>query len=128
MEIIHPITGRKLSLESFHFDRTYASLVYGSPNLRINTGIIERATYPTNWGKESAFKKIIPDEDLIQKELPNTVYCASFISDAPDSQHCGSSLIILWYDDEPGIRTIKEVLLPVLGKIDWEKDAQNFDY
>lgn len=43
MEIIHPITGRKLSIESFHFDRTYASLVYGSPNLRINTGIIERA-------------------------------------------------------------------------------------
>ncbi|MEJ1241074.1 hypothetical protein WBG78_23200 [Chryseolinea sp. T2] len=40
----------------------------------------------------------------------------------------GSELVVIWFDENPGQRSIKEIIENGIRKVDWDKNAKDFDY
>ncbi|HQZ25180.1 MAG TPA: hypothetical protein PLD18_07750, partial [Flavobacterium sp.] len=46
-------TGKIVTIEAFHFTKTYGGLI-GNPSKEINQEIIKNISYPKNWGQRRA--------------------------------------------------------------------------
>jgi len=126
------IGGRSVLVESFAFDRTYAGVLAYSPKhyKEMNEGIVNRQNYPTDWGENRNKLIVRPSEESINTLLPPFIYKAWCISDPvkKDKGYDESGLIVIWFDQIPSERSVKEIIESGMQEIDWEKYAQDYHF
>ena len=49
-------------------------------------------------------------------------------NDPVDPEFHGSELVVIWLDDIPGDRSIEEIITKGVKAIDWEANAQDYQY
>lgn len=123
-------SGREVSLVSFSFTYTYGGLLVGSPDEERNRKKVLTAKYPSEWGSRN-FLIVQPSENEIKTQLKPICYCAWLESDSinsTDDTADGSNLIVIWYGDSPDQKSIHDILASDLKNIDWEINAENFNF
>jgi hypothetical protein len=123
--------GRKVYVHRFTYYRTYWSLIDGTPDIKYNKGIIEWEKCPKDWEIEYSRKvlKIQPNDEEVNTLLPPSVYKVWLISNDPiDKYDDASELIVIWFDENPGNRSLKEIIEKGVINIEWEKHAEGFSY
>ncbi|WP_395048862.1 hypothetical protein [Flavobacterium sp.] len=123
-------TGKIITIEAFHFTKTYGGLLTGEPSKEINEEIIKNISYPKNWGQRRAvFDR--KDWYLSNEVLKPITYSAWLMAESIDDkekQYDGSSIIVIWIDDEPKGKDIEEIIVSGIGLFDWEKFAENYQF
>ena len=121
-------SGREVSVEGFSFGYTYGGLLEGSPSAAINKNIVERTSYPSDWGRRKVLK-IQPDEQDIETWLKPTHYAVWLNSSDPIlPEYDGSELVVVWFGDVPDNRLVEEIIENGIKDIDWGSNAQDFHY
>jgi hypothetical protein len=119
---------RNVTVDSFTIDSTYAGLLSYTSTERINKMIFERANYPGSWGNRKILK-IEPNDGDYNTPLGLCYYCAWMRSDTVGlSDADGSELVVIWFGDLPNARSIENIIQQGISKIDWEANAENFNY
>lgn len=73
--------------------------------------------------------KIQPTNEEINTFLPPSVYKVWLVSTNPiDKYDDASELIVIWFDENPGERSIKEIIEKGVINIEWENHAEGFSY
>jgi hypothetical protein len=119
---------RNVTVDSFTMDFTYAGLLSYTSTERINKAIFEGANYPSSWGNRKVLK-IEPNGGDFKIDLNHCYYCAWMNSDTVGfSDADGSTLVVIWFGDLPNARSIENIIQQGISKIDWEANAENFNY
>ena len=119
---------RNVTVDAFTVDATYAGLLSYTSTERINKSIFERANYPSSWGNRKVLK-ILPNEGDFEIPLGLCNYCAWMRADTVGlSDSDGSELVVIWFEDKPNGRSIEEIIRKRIRNIDWESNAENFNY
>lgn len=120
--------GREVKVDGFEFGYTYGGLLEGSPNERMNKNIFDRTTYSSNWGSRKVLK-IKPKKSEFKSELKPTHYSVWLNSNDPiNSNYHGSELVVIWFDELPNEKTVEEIIQNGVQDIDWDKNAEDFEY
>jgi len=120
--------GREVEVDGFEFGITYGGLLEGSPDESLNNSIFDRTSYPAKWGSRKVLK-IRPKRIEFQNKLPDCHYSAwlgSINSINPD--YDGSELVVIWFGESPNGKTFEEVIQSGIEEIDWDANAQDFEY
>ncbi|MCD9014397.1 hypothetical protein [Parachryseolinea silvisoli] len=121
-------SGRRVTVDGFVYGRTYGGLLEGRPNRNVNKRILERQKCPSEWGSRKVLVIQPLDRDL-ENFLPPSIYKVWLNSNDPiNSVFMGSELVIIWFDETPGERSIKDIIEKRVREVDWDKNAQDFDY
>lgn len=126
--IITRSDGMKVTIEGFHMTPTYSGLIIGEPDEEINKKILERTSYPSEWGVRKAIYKqinILKSETELKPFTYSAWLTCESINDK-NNQFDGSSIILIWFGDDPTTKSIQEIILFELEKFDWNKHAENF--
>ena len=116
-------------LDSFDLRWTYEGNVVGWPSPEECVENARRIA-SERYGKHIPIFILPPEErdnqaskrGLASKFVPKWVHTACFNGDALDGEMCGSSLVIIWWADEPAVNT-----QGVLQQVDWAENAKDFD-
>lgn len=120
--------GRDVTVDGFEFGYTYGGLLEGRPNNRLNHNIFERTSYPSNWGSRKVLK-IKPEKIEFDDVLKPTHYSVWLNSNEPiNENYHGSELVVIWFDELPNGKMIEEIIQHGIENIDWDKNAEDFDY
>ena len=120
--------GREVKVHGFEFGYSYGGLLEGLPNERMNKNIFERTTYPSNWGSRKVLK-IKPEKSEFKNGLKPTHYSVWLTSNDPiNPNYHGSELVVIWFGELPNGKTVEEIIQNSLNNIDWNKNAQDFEY
>ena len=120
--------GRKVKVDGFEFGYTYGGLLEGSPNESMNKNIFERTKYPSSWGQRKVLK-IKPEKSEFKNGLKPSHYSVWLSSNDPiDPDYHGSELVVIWFDQLPNGKTIEEIIENGIQNINWNKNAQDFEY
>ena len=121
-------SGKTVKVESFEYSYTYGGVLCGLPNEEMNRSVFEKIKYPSNWGPRKTLI-IKPSTKEFENELKSSKYSVWLTSDEPiEPQYHGSELVVIWLDDIPGSRPIEEIISKGVKAIDWEANAQDFQY
>jgi len=94
---------RIANLKSFHFNYTYEGLIAGNHGEHHNEYLRTKLNYPDSW-PETTVLLIIPPKEEYENELKPTRYCA-YLESTPinlnDELSDGSSLVVIWFGEEP---------------------------
>lgn len=121
--------GSKITIEGFNMVPTYSGLISGEPDEELNDEILKRTSYPSEWGTRKAVYK---QRNILKSktELKDFFYSA-WVTSKPvfdkKNQFDGSSIIMVWFGDEPKNKSIQEIIKFELEKFDWDKHAENFN-
>jgi hypothetical protein len=119
--------GRKVIIWNFSLRRTYSGFLEGRPNEKINRKLFDSLTYPSEWGDRKHIK-ILPQEFEFKNKL-KPIICAAFLESEPIDRNCdGSQLVVIWLADEPNRLSLEEYIESGIKDIDWNNNAQDFDY
>jgi hypothetical protein len=119
--------GRKVIIWNFSLRRTYSGFLEGRPNEKINKKLFDSLTYPSEWGDRKHIKILPPEIELKNKLKP--IICAAFLESEPIDPICdGSQLVVIWLADEPNRVSLEEYIESGIKDIDWNNNAQDFDY
>lgn len=122
-------SGETVKIHSFSFSSTYSGLISGRiDDEEFNTETFDSASYPKNWGVRKVLK-IKPDSKEFQKgfkECCFSVWLTSSIPVAPG--YDGSELVVIWFNDLIAGASIKEIVQSAVRSINWEGNAQDFEY
>ena len=118
--------GVEVYVDSFSFYHTYAGLLAGKKDERMNRRFFNEAHYPDNWGKRK-YIKIIPDRDDFVTGLKPFCYSAWLCSKALDDYSFGSYLVVIWLSEAPRNDSIFEIIRKGIENIDWNREAENYD-
>ena len=120
--------GRDVKVDGFQFGYTYGGLLEGSPNKKMNKDIFDKTTYPSNWGPRKLLK-IQPENDDFKKNLKPIHYSVWLHSIEPINPDChGSELVAIWFGDLPNGKTVEDIIQNGVENINWNKNAQDFEY
>ncbi len=145
-------SSRIISLYEIHCSITYAGLLEGLPNRKMNKHIIERLTETAKDKIYNPTKPYIikPKEILIEVkdgpaksfrdrmvkehgeeweliQMPRIECIASFESNAITDESMGSNLTIAWFQEQHPM-PIDEDIINEIKAIDWDNEASSFDY
>ncbi|MBT1706527.1 hypothetical protein [Chryseosolibacter indicus] len=121
-------SGRKVTVDGFVYGRTYSGLLEGSPNLKSNKRILDWQKCPSEWGPRKVLM-LEPSSQALQSWLPPSTYKVWLTSNDPiNKTFMGSELVVIWFDENPGQRSIKEIIENGIRKVDWDNNAKDFDY
>ena len=128
--IIKLSNGKIINVEGFCLTPTYSGLLVGEPDEEMNDEILKRTTYPSEWGIRKAIYKQINIKKS-KTELKPFIYSA-WLTSKPvldkKNQYNGSSIIIVWFGDNPYNKSIHEIIKFELENIDWNRYAENFNF
>ena len=97
--------------------------MYAYPEERV----FDSLKYPSEWGDRKYIKILPPEIEFINKLKP--IICAAFLESEPIDSICdGSQLVIVWLADEPNKLSLEEYIESGIKDIDWNNNAQDFDY
>ncbi|WP_196889881.1 hypothetical protein [Aureivirga sp. CE67] len=120
--------GREVKVDGFQFGYTYGGLLEGSPNERMNKSIFDRTTYPSNWGSRKLLK-IQPDKNDFKNGLKPTYYIVWLHSNEPiNPEFHGSELVVIWFGDLPNGKIVENIIQNGVENINWNDNAQDFEY
>lgn len=119
--------GRDVEVNGFEFGHTYRGLLEGSPNERVNRNIFDSISYPLNWGSRKVLK-ILPSEDDFENGLKPAHYAVWLISNPIKTIYDRSKLVVIWFGKSPYGKTVEEVIQEGIESIEWNDNAQDFDY
>ncbi len=112
----------KFSLEGY----TYSGLYEGTVDKRVNQFLLEDFFEDF----EQIVHIIHPSEEEMHHELPPVVYYVELRSYEPvqDPESDGSSLKIMWLEEEPDNKMIQEIVQNGVANVDWKKYAVDYYY
>jgi hypothetical protein len=123
------IGGKKVILEGFNMEPTYAGLLAGIPTAESNQRLLKSIKYPKDWGNRATLLK---KSDLyVSKDvLKPIIYSAWLSSPEPindkDNEFDGSNLILIWLGDEHKDMSLQDLIVYWVGLVDWDKNAENY--
>lgn len=121
------IQNRTFNIRNFYFDYTYSSLLAGKPGREINEEILGRLNKPErSWGFKM-YKSPISD-DQMNNALPACYFYADVSSAPINSDFCESGLTLFWLDAPPFEKSIPKIMEEILQQVNWEIDAEDFDF
>jgi hypothetical protein len=118
---------REIEIEKFDMGFTYSNLLTGKPDLVINECILDGIKPPSDWPFYSKWSIPIPP-DLKLSRMPECYYHVALTSSGISTEYYFSGLILSWFDEVPGKRTIKEIVEHAVSQISWEEIAGDFDW
>lgn len=122
------ICGRVVKVDGFEFGYTYGGLLEGSPNEEMNKIIFDSTKYSSNWGPRKVLK-IKPEKSEFKSGLKPTIYSVWLNSNDPiNPNYHGSELVVIWFDELPSGKTVEEIIQNGVQHIDWNKNAEDFEY
>jgi len=125
-------SGIKVTVESFHLNKTYGGVICGQPSKEMNQGILDSIKYPSNWG---ARKSIIKSNNIYSdsnshliKDFTCNVWLNSFetINDKLN-WFDGSQLIVTFFVKSISDRTLEEIIKAEIFEVDWILNAENYE-
>jgi predicted nucleotidyltransferase len=125
--------GQSIFVETFMYDLTYAGLIEGAPNERLNTSIIERALthHEALWG-ERQIHMIPPAIDVSDPARPTlprlNLHAWLTCSEPINPMFDGSQLVVTWFEDECHKQPLAEVISSAIRHLPWKQLARDFDY
>ena len=121
-------SGKTVKVESFEYSYTYGGVLCGLPNEQMNRSVFDDIKYPSNWGPRKTLK-IKPSTKEFEIKLKSAYYSVWLNSNDPiNPEFHGSELVVIWLDDIPKGRPIEEIITKGVKAIDWEANAQDFEY
>jgi hypothetical protein len=120
MEIILK-DGKTVKIEAFNYSETYKGLLEGRPSPGLNRKIVERESNHHLWG-EKRINVIMPSIQQLDSWIPPSAYRDLLLY--IDKRE--SNMVVLWFDEHPGDKSLKEIIERGIVNIDWEKDANFF--
>ena len=125
--------GRRVFLHAFDYARTYAGLLEGRPNAKINAGIIKRELTKRDgsWGRRKTYliPPVIDDSDPVHPVLPPVCLRAwVWCNDPIDPAFMGSHLDVVWFADECHAEPIADVVFRAIRGLPWERLAEDFKW
>ena len=121
-------SGKTVKVESFEYSYTYGGVLCGLPNEEMNRAVFEMIKYPSNWGSRKTLK-IKPSTKEFENKLKSSYYSVWLNTyDPVDPEFDGSELVVIWLDDIPGDRSIAAIITKGVKAIDWEANAQDYQY
>jgi len=123
-------TRRIVEVEAFSMNRTYGGLLLGEPNEVINDRIISSISYCKDWGNRKALleKKNMYSKKNILKPIIYSVWLTSEAVTEKLKIHDSSSIVLLWFGEEPMEKSIKDIIIEGISDFDWDKNAENIQY
>ena len=119
-------SGRDVYVEEFKYNRTYEGRLGGIPNATVNIKIVNRQEWHDAWNHTWATYVIQPSEEEMMNYLPFAVYKVKLASYKPVNKIWdNSSLVVIWFDELPGERPLKEIIKKAVFSIDWDKYAED---
>jgi hypothetical protein len=125
--------GQSVSVDAYKYSRTYATLMDGLPNARLNRLLLDEAQKKARllWGKRKVY--LVPPEcDRSEPEspkLPASQYIVWLICHEPVSpRFSASELVVVFYSNLPEDTPITKILKEHLGQLRWEHLAFDFDW
>lgn len=120
---------REITIEGFHFSRTYSGLIIGYPNKVINDKIISDYESSLNVGnRKSVF--VLNDKNYITDEVLKPVIYTAWLDSDPvndkENQYDGSWIVVSWFGEEQIEKSIKEIVEDRLVDFDYDKYAINY--
>lgn len=122
--------GKEIYLEAYHCTPTYAGLLVGSPTKENNENLIERLSYPSNWGKKvTVLKKtdMYASENIL-KPIINSAWLSYYSIDNDNYQFEGSCIVAIWFSDEVFNKSLNEIINEGIRGLDWNKYADFFQF
>lgn len=120
--------GREVTVEGFEFGYTYGGLLYGTPDESMNEGIFKRTEYSSTWGLRKVLN-IKPEKSEFESRLKPCHYSVWLSSSEPvNPESHGSELVVVWFADLPNGKTVEDIIKDGIKSIDWNKNAQDFEY
>ena len=114
------------------YDLTYAGLIEGTPNERLNTWIMERALtrHQELWGERQIhmIQPAIDVSDPARPTLPRLNLHVWLCSESINPMFDGSQLVATWFVDECHMQPLAEVLSSAIRHLPWKQLARDFDY
>ena len=145
-------SSRIICLYEIHCSLTYAELLEGLPNRKMNKDIISRLPEEANQKIYTTSKPYIikPEEVLIEvkpgstksyrdrmvkehgddwklMEIPRIECIASFESKPISDDYMGSNLTVVWFQDEYPM-PINQDIINKIKSINWDNKASSFDF
>ncbi|WP_291103998.1 MULTISPECIES: hypothetical protein [unclassified Flavobacterium] len=128
--IITLSTGKIITIEGFNMTPTYSGLISGKPNEELNDEILKRTSYPSEWGERKVVYKQA-NIKISETELKPFTYSAWLTSKPVNdkkNQFDGSSIVMVWYGNEPINKSIQEIIKFELESFNWNSHCENFVY
>lgn len=123
-------SGREVTVEKFSLENTYGGIIFdcgGPDDENLNNSIFEKAKSPSWWGSNKMIK-IRPSDKEFQEGFKPYRYTVSLSSAPLNPIFCASELVVIWFDYNPIGATIESIIQNGISTIDWEANAQDFDY
>ena len=122
-------TGRKVQVETFKIEKTYAGLLIGKPNDVINEKIIDLVSHSNDWGNRKVFMKKMDmyESNNILKPVIYSVWLTSTGIPEKSKNKDVSSIVLLWFGEESITKSISEIIKDGVGDFDWDKHAENIN-
>lgn len=121
-------SGIKVHVTNFLFGYTYSGCYAYTPNSDIATRYnheLVKELAKSNWG-ESKVLLIMPSKEEFKTKLKRCYYHALLDSKPFKPDYDGSTLLVVWFDDAPVNRSIKEIIEKGIKYIDWKNNARDF--
>jgi hypothetical protein len=126
-------SGRRVWVDEFHFERTYAGLMAGYPENEPGYVTKQEKKAETMWGAGATF--IVPPVTIIRKHgerkyasWPHYCYKASLTSANIDPGDDGSRLIVIWFGEEPVGTSFLAMIENACRDVPWEKYAKGWNF
>jgi hypothetical protein len=110
--------GKTVKVAAFNYSETYEGLLEGRPNPGFNRRLVEMESKHHIWGEEK-INVIMPSTNHLDDWIPPSVFRVLLrYFDGKES-----SMVVLWFDNEPGERSLRSIIEKGVENIDWDKEA-----
>lgn len=122
-------SGKEVRVEKFSFSKTYGDMLEGRTDDEYNNKeIFKGASCKINWGTRKTLI-INPSDEEFEEGLKPFCFSVWLDSIIPiDSKYDGSELVVIWLDDIPKGATLEEIIRNGVKLVDWEANAQDYEY
>jgi hypothetical protein len=122
--------GREVKMEAFNMSLTYGGLLVGKPNEAMNDSIIGLISYSKDWGNRKALlnKKDMYLSKNVLKPIIYSTWLTSSVVPAESKTNDASTIVLLWFGEEPNEKSINEIIKQEIDNFDWDKHAENIQY
>lgn len=122
------IGGKKVTLEGFNMEPTYAGLLAGIPTEESNQLLIKSIKPPKQWGQRATLlnkSDLYASQDVLKPVIYSAWLSAEPINDEGNIFD-GSNLILIWLGEEHKEMTLHDLIIYGIGLFDWQKHAENY--
>jgi hypothetical protein len=126
-------SGRKVWLDAFHFEKTYAGLFVGRPKNQVGYITTQQKKAEAMWGSGALFTippATIIREDGASKHESWPWYChkAWLRSEKINSEDAYSQLVVIWFAEEASGLSITAMVEEACLDVPWERHAKGWNF